>query len=110
MLPDALDRIRRTLDWYKDIFGNFDEEIRTFANFPSLFMGLVNDKGELELYDGKLRIVDAKGDIVADGLDPRNYMHFIGEYVEPDSYLKSPLLSSRWAIRTASTASVRWRA
>jgi NAD-reducing hydrogenase large subunit len=90
MLPDALERIRRTLDWYKDVFGKFDQEIRTFANFPSLFMGMVNDKGEMELYDGKLRIMDAKGDIVADGLDPRDYMHFIGEHVEPDSYLKSP--------------------
>ncbi len=90
MLPDAKIRIRRTLDWYKDIFGDFNEEIRTFANFPTLFMGMVDDKGELELYDGKLRIMDAKGDIVADGLDPRTYMHFISEYVEPDSYLKSP--------------------
>lgn len=90
MLPDALMRIRRTLDWYKDIFGNYEQEIRTFANFPSLFMGMVNEKGELDFYDGKLRIMDAKGEIVADGLDPRNYMDFIGEYVEPDSYLKSP--------------------
>lgn len=90
MLPDALTRIQRTLDWYKDTFGQFDEEIRTFANFPSLFMGMVNENGELEMYDGKLRIMDAKGTIVADGLDPRNYLDYIGEYVEPDSYLKSP--------------------
>ena len=89
-LPDAMMRIRRTLDWFKDIFGNYGDEIRTFANFPSLFMGMVNEKGELELYDGKLRIMDAKGEIIADGLDPRDYMTHIGEYVEPDSYLKSP--------------------
>lgn len=90
MIPDALNRARRSLDWYKAIFGTFDPEIRTFANFPSLFMGLVNDKGELEFYDGKVRIVDAKGKIVADGLDPHNYRDFIAEAVEPDSYLKSP--------------------
>jgi NAD-reducing hydrogenase large subunit len=36
--PDALERILRSLDWYKGIFGGFDAEIRTFANFPSLFM------------------------------------------------------------------------
>jgi NAD-reducing hydrogenase large subunit len=89
-LPDAMERIQRTLDWYKDVFGKFDEEIRTFANFPSLFMAMVNEKGEMDLYDGKLRIVDAKGEIIADGLDPRRYMDYIGEYVEPDSYLKSP--------------------
>ncbi len=89
-IPDALLRIQRTFDWYKEVFGKFDAEIRTFANFPSLFMGLVNKDGELELYDGKIRIVDAKGNLVADGLDAHAYMDYIAEYVEPDSYLKSP--------------------
>jgi NAD-reducing hydrogenase large subunit len=88
--PTPWSACKRTLDWYKDIFGNFDPEIRSFANFPTLFMGLVDAKGELSLYDGKLRIVDAVGNIVADQLDPARYMDFIGEAVEPDSYLKSP--------------------
>lgn len=90
LIPDALHRARRSLDWYKGVFGTFSEEIRTFANFPSLFMGLVNDKGELEFYDGKVRIVNATGEIVADQLDPHAYRDFLGEAVEPDSYLKSP--------------------
>ncbi|MCA9970130.1 MAG: Ni/Fe hydrogenase subunit alpha [Anaerolineales bacterium] len=90
MIPDAMQRARRSLDWYKGVFGQFDAEIRTFANFPSLFMGLVNDRGELEFYDGKVRIVDATGQIVADKLDPHDYQAFIAEAVEPDSYLKSP--------------------
>ncbi len=89
-IPDALERISRTLAWYKEIFGNFDAEIRSFANFPTLFMGLVDANGELSLYDGKLRIVDAVGNIVADQLDPNRYKDFMGEAVEPDSYLKSP--------------------
>lgn len=89
-IPDAMMRIRRTLEWYKGVFGNFDEEIRTFANFPTLFMGLVDEKGELAFYDGKVRIVDAVGNIVADQLDPNSYMDYINEAVEPDSYLKSP--------------------
>ncbi len=88
--PDAIIRIQRTLDWYKEIFGRFDAEIRTFANFPSLFMGTVTRDGELEMYDGNLRIVDATGRIVADQVDPTTYADFIGEAVEPDSYLKSP--------------------
>jgi NAD-reducing hydrogenase large subunit len=89
-VPDALERIQRTLAWYKEIFGTFDAEIRSFANFPTLFMGLVDANGELSLYDGKLRIVDAVGNIVADQLDPAKYADFISEAVEPDSYLKSP--------------------
>ncbi len=88
--PDALERILRSLDWYKGIFGGFDAEIRTFANFPSLFMGLVKEDGRIAFYDGKVRIVDAMGKIVADGLNPKKYQEFIAEYVEPDSYLKSP--------------------
>ena len=38
---------------------------------------------------GKLRIVDASGHVVADNLDPTNYSDYIGEKVEPWSYLKS---------------------
>ncbi len=89
-IPDALVRVRRTLDWYKRIFGDFGAEIRTFGNFPSLFMGLVTGKGELEMYDGNLRIVDATGRIVVDQVDPSTYPEWMGEAVEPDSYLKSP--------------------
>ena len=90
-IPDAKERILRTLEWFKGIFGNFDEEIRTFANFPTLFMGMVNEEtGGLSLYDGKIRIVDATGNIVADMLDPTKYWEYIEEAVEPDSYLKSP--------------------
>jgi NAD-reducing hydrogenase large subunit len=89
-IPNALIRIRRTLDWYKNVFGTFDAEIRTFANFPTLFMGLVDPKGELAFYDGKIRIVDAVGRILADQLEPSRYMDYIAEAVEPDSYLKSP--------------------
>ena len=89
-IPDAIMRIERSLEWYKQTFEGFDAELRTFANFPSLFMGLVNAKGELEMYDGKLRLVDPMGRIVADQLDPARYADFIEEAVEPDSYLKSP--------------------
>lgn len=90
MVPDALTRIQRTLDWYKGVFGDFAVEIRSFANFPSYFMGLVTEDGKLSMYDGKIRIVDAQGKIVADQLEPSRYKEYIGEAVEPDSYLKSP--------------------
>lgn len=89
-VPEAVKRVRRTLDWYKEVFGQFDAEIRTFANFPSLFMGLVTDDGELEMYDGKLRFIDATGRIIADKIAPEKFGDYIEEAVEPDSYLKSP--------------------
>ena len=89
-IPAAREQILRTLEWYKSIFETFDAEMRSFANFPTLFMGLVNDDGELAMYDGKIRIMDGMGNIVADKLEPKNYQDYIAEAVEPDSYLKSP--------------------
>jgi NAD-reducing hydrogenase large subunit len=89
-IPEAKAMAKRGLDWYKTIAGNFQEEIATFANFPTLFMGLVSEDGGLEHYDGKLRVVDSAGNVIADGLDPADYQKYIGEAVEPDSYLKSP--------------------
>ena len=90
MIPDALLRARRTLDWYKTVFGQFDAEMRTFANFPSLFMGMVNPEGLLSMYAGRIRIVNAVGEIIADQLEPASYQQWLAEAVEPDSYLKSP--------------------
>jgi NAD-reducing hydrogenase large subunit len=53
-------------------------------------MGLVSPEGNWEHYDGKLRFVNADGEIVADQVDPADYEQHIAEAVEPDSYLKSP--------------------
>lgn len=94
VLPEAHEMIRRTLAWFKGTLENYREEIRTFANFPSMFMGLVNEKGDLEHVEGSLRFVDAKGRVVADQVNPAHYGNYIGEAVEPFSYLKSPYYKS----------------
>jgi NAD-reducing hydrogenase large subunit len=90
VLPEGLDIAQRALDWFKTVLDQFREEIRTFANFPTFFLGLVSAAGELEHYHGFFRVVDSRGNIVADKLDPTNYAEIVGEAVEPDSYLKSP--------------------
>ncbi len=90
MLPDALTRIRRTLDWYKGTLENYREEIRSFANFPSLFMGLIASDNGFSHYKGRLRVIDSSGNILVDGADPRHYTDFIEEAVEPYTYLKFP--------------------
>ncbi|HRJ43325.1 MAG: Ni/Fe hydrogenase subunit alpha [Caldilineaceae bacterium] len=90
-IPEARQIAIRTLDWFKTVIDNYREEIRTFANFPSLFMGLVNSEdNSLALYDGHIRIADATGRIIADRLDPTDYSAYIEEAVEPWSYLKFP--------------------
>jgi NAD-reducing hydrogenase large subunit len=99
-IPEALVLIERTLSWFKDVLEQFREEIRTFGNFPSLFMALVAPhpsgvhQALLEHYDGVLRFIDASGNIVVDQVDPLRYQDYIAESVEPFSYLKSPYFKS----------------
>lgn len=96
MIPEAFTLIERTLSWYKSVLEQFRDEIRTFGNFPSMFMALVTPHQEdqhdalLEHYDGQLRFVDASGNVVLDQVDPTRYQDYIGESVEANSYLKSP--------------------
>jgi NAD-reducing hydrogenase large subunit len=89
-LQEALAIAQKTLAWWKRILADHQEEARTFGNFPTLFMGMVDEDGLLEHTDGKLRFVSETGEIVQDQIDPADYEQWIGEAVEPDSYLKSP--------------------
>jgi NAD-reducing hydrogenase large subunit len=101
MLPEAQTIITRTLDWYKGVLESFRDEIRTFGNFPSMFMALVtpHDPDEhnamLEHYDGVLRFVDESGNVVKDNVDPSRYFDHIGEATEDFSYLKTPYYLTR---------------
>lgn len=88
--PEAMWTARRTLAIFKQMLDGHLEEARVFGNFPGLFAGLVTPDGGLEHYDGRWRIVDATGVIVADGLDPTRYWEFLGEATESWSYLKFP--------------------
>ena len=90
MLPEAREITLRALTWFKGALSQYQEEIASFANFPSLFMGLVNDSNELDLYDGHLRIVASDGRVIAGRLDPLEYQTFIEERIENWTYLKSP--------------------
>jgi NAD-reducing hydrogenase large subunit len=89
MIPEALAIVERALPTFKRVFQRFPDEVRTFANFPSLFMGLADERGGIEHYDGQLRIVDADGIAVGQALRIDAYREYIGETVEPWSYLKS---------------------
>lgn len=89
-IPEAIDITQRAIEWFKGVLRQFSEEVQTFANFPSLFLGLVTETGALEHYDGVLRVVDSAGNVIADKIDPNNYQDYIGEAVEPWTYLKFP--------------------
>jgi NAD-reducing hydrogenase large subunit len=88
-IPEVREIALRTLKWFRTTFERYQDEINSFANFPSLFMGLANDDDTLEMYDGKLRFVDSNGNLLTE-IAPKDYQTVIAEAVEPFSYLKSP--------------------
>src|ERR1700733_8088034 len=49
------------------IAESFQPEIEVFANFPTNYLGLINEDESIEFTDGALRLIDAKGEIVEDG-------------------------------------------
>ena len=90
-LPEARATVTLALALYKKLLdGPLQKEQRVFGDFPSLFMGLVTPQGLWEHIDGGLRFRDATGAIVADQLREDDYADFLGEAVEPWSYLKFP--------------------
>jgi NAD-reducing hydrogenase large subunit len=88
MIPEAYANIKLALTAYKHIAESFQPEIEVFANFPSLYLGLINEDESVEFTDGALRLIDAKGEIVEDGITATRFNEVIGEAVEPYSYTK----------------------
>jgi len=78
------------LERFKQTLAQHEEHIRVFARFPSLFLGLAGQDGQLEYYDGLVKIIDSTGGTIADHLAPSDYQAFIGEAIEPWTYLKFP--------------------
>jgi NAD-reducing hydrogenase large subunit len=88
MIPEAYTNIKLALAWYKQIAETFAPEIEVFANFASLYLGLINEDESIEFTDGALRLIGARGEIVADGITANQFPELIGEAVEPYSYTK----------------------
>lgn len=89
-IPEAKQTTLDALKTLKKIHKKFEKDIPNFGNFRSLFIGLVADDGALEYYDGKLRVMDSDGNIIADKLNPKLYYEYFGEISETWSYLKFP--------------------
>jgi NAD-reducing hydrogenase large subunit len=94
LIPEAYANATMALAAYKQIAGRFQDEIESFANFPGLFLGMVSDGGRLEFTDAKLRMIDAEGLVLVDNLEAAQFDQYIGEAVEPYSYMKFPYLKS----------------
>jgi NAD-reducing hydrogenase large subunit len=89
-IPEVKRIAAKYLDWFRGQLPRFSELVQNMGQFNSLFLGLVGSQGELEYYDGHLRVVDAAGKILVDRLDPDRYAEIIAEAVEPWTFLKFP--------------------
>ena len=88
MLPEAHANLNMALGAYKKIAETFKPEAEVFANFPTNYLGLINDDESIEFTDGALRLIDPAGNILEDGITANRYTEVIGEAVEPYSYTK----------------------
>ena len=91
-LKEAVDLAQMALGIVKNINEQYADLIPHFAVIKTLYAGLVRN-GNLELYDGDLRLCDAKGGNVAE-FSTDDYLDHIGERVEDWSYLKFPYCKS----------------
>ena len=74
----------------KDYLTKNQPLAESFAGFGTSYLGLVDNSGNMEYYDGRLRLRDQSGMLLEDNLAPADYLSFIEEKVEDWSYLKFP--------------------
>ena len=70
------------------------ERLAPFGSFPSNHLSIVREDGAMDLYDGKLRAIDAEGNKILDQIDVQGYLDHIAEEVRPWSYMKFPFLKT----------------
>ena len=89
-VDEAIGIFQLGIDLIKDFQEKQKEIVASFASFPSEYLGLVDPEGNMELYDGKMRLLDGKGFVLEDQVDGSEYLSIIEETVEDWSYMKFP--------------------
>jgi NAD-reducing hydrogenase large subunit len=89
-IPGAIETTMQALSIFKAKLDSFKEEIENFGSAPTMYASLVDGAGNLQLYDGNIRLRDANGEIVQCGIAPEDYAEYIGEASMRESYLKAP--------------------
>ncbi|MBL7792097.1 MAG: Ni/Fe hydrogenase subunit alpha [Saprospiraceae bacterium] len=95
-----LPSVDQMIEWSLEVLAfikNYHEQnagwLDVFAAYPSGHMGLVNADGALELYHGRLRAIDAQGNITLKDAPDEYYRRYFSEGVERWTYLKFPYLT-----------------
>jgi F420-non-reducing hydrogenase large subunit len=89
MAQEALELAKFSIAFAKEnIFPQYLDVVKSLGVITTGFLGTVDDKGALDLYDGKLRLMKPDGSFVDFAYD--QYTDHIAEHIENWSYLKFP--------------------
>lgn len=89
-IDTVVDWSRQSVSFIRDYILQHTEHVRTLGTFPANRMCILRHNGGLELYDGDLKAIDAKGEVIFDKVPPSRYLEYIAEDVRPWSYMKFP--------------------
>jgi len=84
---------QETLDFLKGYHAQHRTFLDHFAVYDSGHLGLVGQHGEMELYHGRLRAIDAQGRLTLSDVPDDHYRRYFSEGVERWTYLKFPYLT-----------------
>jgi F420-non-reducing hydrogenase large subunit len=94
MAAEAHDLARFSIAFAKEnIFPKYLDLVKSLGTITTGFIGTVDDKGALNLYDGKLRLMAPDGTF--EEFPYGRYTDYIAEHVESWSYLKFPY-AKKW--------------
>ncbi len=89
-VADARQWTRGGIDIIRRYYDQNARLVAEFGTFPTNYLSLVNSNGQLELYDGLLRVKGSDGRLLENFYDPARYLSLIAEATEDWSYLKFP--------------------
>ena len=90
-IDEATEVVRMAVQLARGWFEENKELVEKFAVFPSGYLAMVDEEGALQLFSGKLRLIDQSGK-PQEEFEGSDYLEHIGEHVEDWSYLKFPFL------------------
>jgi F420-non-reducing hydrogenase large subunit len=94
MAKEALELAKFSIDYAKNnIFPVYIDAVKTVGVIKTGFLGTVKADGTMDLYDGKLRMMDPEGKY--EDFEAKDYLDYISEHIEPWSFVKFPY-NKKW--------------
>ena len=91
MADELFELSKFTMSFAKEsIFPKYLDVVKSLGVINTGFLGTVKEDGSLDLYDGKLRMMQSDGSY--EDFKYEEYTDYISEHVEPWSYLKFPYM------------------